>query len=102
VEVWVEQREGWSAFISGNSYAQTIMFPTEVPHLTSEGIFPIALIHVFRLCEVDLEWVVMPSHRSKAGPVSSPPPLVHVIVVGGGGLYGRQREGEKHPLAVQA
>ena len=44
----------------------------------------------------------MPSNRSKASPVSSPPPLVHVIVVGGGGLCGRQCEGEKRPLTVQA
>ena len=87
MEVWVVQGEGWSSWVSGHPYAQASVLPTEVSHLTPEGIFPITLHPVFRIGEIDLEWVVVSSNRSEAGPIGCPPPLVHVVVVGGGGLW---------------
>ena len=91
MEVWVVQRDGWSSPIGGHSYGQAAMFPAEVSHLTPEGIFPITLHLVFHSSEVDLEWVVVSSNGSEAGPISCPPPLVHMVGVGEGGLCGQQR-----------
>ena len=101
MEVWIVQGEGWSSHVRGYSYAQATMFPTEVSHLTSEGIFPTTLHPVFRLGEVDTEGVIMSTNGAKASPVSSPPPLVYMIVVGGGGLWGGQHEGDANLVTVQ-
>lgn len=78
--------KGWPVQIGGYPDTQSAVFVTEISHLAAEGILPTTLHAILGLSEVDVKRVVVPSNGAETGPISSNPPLVHVIVVRGGGL----------------